>query len=188
MSTPLPPRIDRRTALKWVLTAAASTALIERGLPSALAATPATGAAITPVSANGYCTDPDLVRDYKPGDVWPLTLTDEQRRTAAALCELILPAEGNSPGAAAAGVHDFIDEWISAPYPTQRADRIAILAGFAWLETEAQRRFNRRFAAGGKRMRRIGIVALARRLAIALWRYLQHGEIPAGATLKPATA
>ena len=26
-------------------------------------------------------------------------------------------------------------------------------------------------------MRRVGIVALARRLAIALWRYLQHGEI-----------
>ena len=48
--------------------------------------------------------------------------------------------------------------------------------------------FNRRFAGGGKRMRRVGIVALARQLAIALWRYLQHGEIPAGATLKPAAA
>ena len=36
-----------------------------------------------------------------------------------------------------------------------------------------------------KRMRRIGIVALARRLAIAVWRYLEHGVIPAGATLKP---
>lgn len=48
--------------------------------------------------------------------------------------------------------------------------------------------FNRRFAAGSKRMRRIGIVALARRLAIALWRYVQHGEIPAGATLKPVHA
>ena len=47
--------------------------------------------------------------------------------------------------------------------------------------------FKRRFAAAGTRMRRVGIVALARRLAIALWRYLQHGEIPAGATLKPAT-
>jgi len=46
--------------------------------------------------------------------------------------------------------------------------------------------FNRRFAAGGKRMRRMGIVALARKLAIALWRYLQYGEIPAGASLKPA--
>ena len=45
--------------------------------------------------------------------------------------------------------------------------------------------FNRRFASGGKRMRRIGIVALARRLVIALWRYLKHGEIPAGAVLKP---
>ena len=48
--------------------------------------------------------------------------------------------------------------------------------------------FNRRFAAGSKRMRRIGIVALARRLVIALWRYVQHGEIPAGATLKPVHA
>jgi len=45
--------------------------------------------------------------------------------------------------------------------------------------------FNRRFASGGKRMRRIGIVALARRLVIALWRYLKYGEIPAGAVLKP---
>jgi transposase len=34
-------------------------------------------------------------------------------------------------------------------------------------------------------MRRIGIVALARRLAIALWRYLEDGLIPDGATLKP---
>jgi len=55
-------------------------------------------------------------------------------------------------------------------------------------DSELTQWFNRRFAAGGKRMRRIGIVALARRLAIALWRYLQHGEIPAGSTLKPATA
>ena len=46
--------------------------------------------------------------------------------------------------------------------------------------------FTRRFAAGGKRMRRIGIVALARRLLIALWRYLEHGVIPQGAQLKSA--
>jgi transposase len=48
--------------------------------------------------------------------------------------------------------------------------------------------FNQRFAGSGKRMRRVGIVALARRLAIALWRYVQHGEIPAGAVLKPGAA
>jgi hypothetical protein len=41
--------------------------------------------------------------------------------------------------------------------------------------------FHRRFAGGGKRMQRVGIVALARRLAIALWRYLEHGEVPTGA-------
>nr|WP_245644025.1 IS110 family transposase [Paraburkholderia oxyphila] len=44
--------------------------------------------------------------------------------------------------------------------------------------------FNQRLAGGGKRLRRIGIIALARRFAIALWRYLQYGEIPFGVTLK----
>jgi transposase len=49
--------------------------------------------------------------------------------------------------------------------------------------------FVRRFGSGSKRMRRIGIVALARRLLVALWRYLEQGVIPAGAQLKaPAAA
>jgi transposase len=39
----------------------------------------------------------------------------------------------------------------------------------------------------GSRIRRIGIVALARRLLIALWRYVEYGVIPEGATLKPGT-
>ena len=43
--------------------------------------------------------------------------------------------------------------------------------------------YQRRFAAGGLRMRRIGIVALARRLLIALWRYLEDGVIPQDARL-----
>ena len=55
-------------------------------------------------------------------------------------------------------------------------------------DSELTRWFNRRFAAAGGRMRRIGIVALARRLAIALWRYLKDGEIPAGAHLKSTVA
>jgi transposase len=46
--------------------------------------------------------------------------------------------------------------------------------------------FQRRFAIGGKRSRRIGIVALARKLLVALWRFLRDGLIPAGATLKAA--
>jgi len=44
--------------------------------------------------------------------------------------------------------------------------------------------FEQRFGSGGKRMRRIGIVALARKLLVALWRYLEHGVLPEGAVLK----
>jgi transposase len=74
----------------------------------------------------------------------------------------------------------------------KRARALLVELAWGWLrlqpDSELTQWFNRRFAASGKRMRRVGIVALARRLAIALWRYLQHGEIPAGATLKPTTA
>ena len=45
-----------------------------------------------------------------------------------------------------------------------------------------------RFGSGGPRARRIGIVALARRLWIALWRYATAGIVPAGAQLKAAAA
>jgi transposase len=44
--------------------------------------------------------------------------------------------------------------------------------------------FWQRFGSGGKRLRRIGIVAVARKLLIALWRFLETGVIPAGAVLK----
>jgi transposase len=46
--------------------------------------------------------------------------------------------------------------------------------------------FRARFGGGGKRLRRIGIVAVARKLLIALWRFLETGVIPAGAVLKEA--
>src|SRR5437667_4081348 len=74
----------------------------------------------------------------------------------------------------------------------KRARALLVELAWGWLRLQPgsalSQWFYRRFAGGGKRMRRVGIVALARRLAIALWRYLEHGEIPAGATLKPATA
>jgi transposase len=44
--------------------------------------------------------------------------------------------------------------------------------------------FRERFGNGGKRLRRMGIVAVARKLLIALWRFLETGVIPAGAVLK----
>jgi transposase len=43
----------------------------------------------------------------------------------------------------------------------------------------------KRFGKGSKRQRRIGIVALARKLLVALWRYLEHSEVPEGAAEVP---
>jgi transposase len=44
--------------------------------------------------------------------------------------------------------------------------------------------YRRRFGGGGIRQRKIGIVALARKLLIALWRYLHQGVVPEGALVK----
>lgn len=134
-------RMDRRAALKWMLTAAASVTLLDR---TTGAEAGAAGAA-SPAAAAGYGTDPDLLRTYKPGELWPLSFTEKQRATAAALCEVIIPADAKSPSAAALGVHDFIDEWISAPYPGHDRDRGIILAGLDWIEAESQRRFQQPF-------------------------------------------
>ena len=64
----------------------------------------------------------------------------------------------------------------------------AIQIAWAWLrwqpESKLSRWYQERFANGSGRLRRIGIVALARRLLIDLWRYLKDGVIPEGAQLK----
>ena len=60
---------------------------------------------------------------------------------------------------------------------------------WVWLQYQPDsalsRWYQQRFGGGGKRLRRIGIVALARKLLIALWRYLETGAVPDGAQLKP---
>jgi transposase len=66
---------------------------------------------------------------------------------------------------------------------------MAIEIAWCWLryqpDSELTLWFYEKFGNGGKRMRKVGIVALARKLLVALWRYLETGEIPAGAQLKP---
>lgn len=70
----------------------------------------------------------------------------------------------------------------------KRIRKIMIELSWLWLryqpDSALSRWFETRFGKGGKRMRRIGIVALARKLLIALWRYLEHGVLPEGAILK----
>ena len=65
---------------------------------------------------------------------------------------------------------------------------MAIQIAWAWLRWQPQSQLSRwyeqRFAHGSPRLRRIGIVALARKLLVDLWRYLENGVIPEGAQLK----
>jgi hypothetical protein len=97
-------------------------------------------------ASKGYGTDPNLLNSYKPGELWPLTFTVKQRRTATALSDLIIPADDTSPSASAVGVIDFLDEWISAPYEPNRQDRKLIVDGFKWLDRESAKRFSEPFA------------------------------------------
>lgn len=70
----------------------------------------------------------------------------------------------------------------------KRVRWMAIEGAWAWLrfqpESALSKWYDQRFAHGGPRMRKIGIVALARKLLIALWRYLETGVLPEGARLK----
>lgn len=67
----------------------------------------------------------------------------------------------------------------------RRVRAMMIEISWGWLRFQKKSKltawFNERFAKGGKRMRRIGIVAVARKLLVAIWKYLEHGVIPEGA-------
>lgn len=129
-----PRRISRRESIKWVMAASATASLLS---------TKGFGVSSVP---RGYGQDPKLLETYKPGDLWPLTFTKEQRRAAEALCDSIIPADDKSPSAGRLNVHDFIDEWISAPYPPQQEDRTVIMDGLAWIDRESRKRFKKGFA------------------------------------------
>ena len=128
-------QLSRREAVKWVMAAVAAASL----------PVPVRGQRSSPPSVNGYGRDPDLLKTYKPGDLWPLTFSAAQRATATALADLIIPKDPLGPAASAVGVPAMIDEWISAPYEIQQADRPVILDGLAWIETESGKRFSKSF-------------------------------------------
>ncbi len=70
----------------------------------------------------------------------------------------------------------------------RRIRSLMVELSWLWLRYQPNsalsRWFQERFGGGGKRMRRIGIVAMARKLLIALWRYTRDGVIPEGAIMK----
>jgi transposase len=64
----------------------------------------------------------------------------------------------------------------------------AIELAWGWLrfqpESDLSKWYEARFGKGSKRVRKIGIVALARKLLIALWRFVETGVVPEGAQMK----
>jgi transposase len=69
----------------------------------------------------------------------------------------------------------------------RRLRHMLVELAWCWLrwqrDSALTRWFWERFGYGGKRLRKVGVVAVARKLLIALWRYLERGEVPQGARL-----
>jgi len=103
------------------------------------------------------------------------------RRELAALVGLV-PSPYNSGSMAR-------DQGISKA-GNRRVRALLIQLAWLWLRYQPQskhsRWFQERFGGGSKRQRRIGIVALARRLVIDLWRFLESGVVPEGTRVKVA--
>lgn len=70
----------------------------------------------------------------------------------------------------------------------RRVRKLSIEIAWCWLrlqpDSHLSQWYKQRFGSGGARMRRIGIVAMARRLMIDLWRYLETDRLPKGAVVR----
>jgi transposase len=82
-----------------------------------------------------------------------------------------------------------IDQGISKA-GNPRARKLAIEIAWLWIrhqpDSALTKWFVRRVGDAKGRIRRIAVVALARKLMVALWRYLETGLIPEGAVMSPA--
>jgi transposase len=73
----------------------------------------------------------------------------------------------------------------------RRVRTMAVEIAWSWLryqpDSQLSQWYQRRFGSAGARMRRIGIVAMARRLMVDLWRYVEFDIMPAGVRVKADT-
>src|SRR4051794_5113218 len=121
-----PRKLTRREAVQRIMAAATALAFVDSKLFGA-----------------PFGGDPNL---HSKAITWDRVLTESEMKTVTVLCDTIIPADENSPAASAVGVPDFINEWVSAPYPTQVEDLGEVRAGLVWLDEEAGRRFAKKFA------------------------------------------
>ena len=112
-------KVDRRTALAWIGVVGAASV--------AGAGVVVYGPKHGGISTAGYGADPKLTKPEKAP--WSRIMIPAQLQTAAILADFILPASGSAPSASALGIPDFVDEWVSAPYPDQLKDRPLVMNG-----------------------------------------------------------
>ena len=136
--TPQKRKVDRRAVIAWIGAAGAvmtvgTTAIVRirdwQDTPGPLSPDEERIRRHDPVP-HGYGKDPDL---FSPDAPWPLILTPDQLALVAHLADLILPADESAPAPSQIGIADFVNEWVSAPYPDQLRDRAIPTAGLGWL-------------------------------------------------------
>ncbi len=111
--------LSRRHALKGLLSGVAGAAAVP------VIAAPNHTEPAPPVHLSRFAFhDPDFTQPLK--FPWEKLLSAEELATTQALADLILPPDETSPAAAAVGVPDFINEWVSADYPQHQEDRETI--------------------------------------------------------------
>ncbi|PIB91591.1 gluconate 2-dehydrogenase subunit 3 family protein [Caulobacter sp. FWC2] len=157
------PTLTRRRTIAWFTAALAS--------PMALPTGPARAASIgwpalmlKPIAAPGYGADPNMSEKKV---TWPLSLSPEQRALIRICADIVLPPPAGRKPPSALGIDAFVDEWVSAPYARQAADRTLILAGLVWMDAQAMERFSKSFACATDAQRRVIFDMIAWRDRIA---------------------
>lgn len=117
-----PTRASRRSAINWMLDASRTMPFLYNG------------------------TLPENPIAYNPKvDLWARLLNKTQLPLVSALADVILPGDDDNLSASDLHIPDFIDEWISAPYPQQIEDRAVMLEGLRWMNKESRKRFKKGF-------------------------------------------
>jgi hypothetical protein len=75
---------------------------------------------------SGYGTDPNVITPTSP---WVRVLTQYEKHQIMALSDVILPRTSDTPAPTDVGVVEFFDDWLSAPYDDQVADRELVRGG-----------------------------------------------------------
>jgi len=131
----------------------------------------------TATEGTGYGTVPNLITPVRP---WPLTLSGAQRTVFALLSDIILPGSGPDDTPSKLNIAEFFDEWLSAPYPTQQADRTTLLDGLIELDRMSAATFGASFDTLSSGQRRRLVVQLSKstgkaQIFFARLRYLVVG-------------